>query len=232
MNYILSFLAHHVQQTQTQNKIKWETGWRTVKNIGRIFLFARFLLPVTKLGQGNIFRSVCQEFCPQGEGHVWQMWGAWQGTCLVGGACVVGGRGVCGKGECMVRACVVGGMHGRGCVQQGGMHGKGTCMARGGMCGGCMARGCVQQGGMHGKGTCMARGGMCGGCMARGGMCGRGMCMVRGMHGRGHATGMHSCWICIKELIFFSGFFSCQVTTFLDRNIKWGNLFIRAWWQT
>ena len=25
-----------------------------------------FLEPVTKLGQGNIFRSVCQEFCPQG----------------------------------------------------------------------------------------------------------------------------------------------------------------------
>ena len=24
----------------------------------------------TKLGQGNIFRSMCQEFCPQG-GHVW-----------------------------------------------------------------------------------------------------------------------------------------------------------------
>ena len=25
-----------------------------------------FLPPATKLGQGNIFRSVCQEFCPQG----------------------------------------------------------------------------------------------------------------------------------------------------------------------
>ena len=28
-----------------------------------------FLLPpATKLGQGNIFRSVCQEFCPHGGG--------------------------------------------------------------------------------------------------------------------------------------------------------------------
>ena len=33
-----------------------------------------FLPPVTKLGQGNIFRSVCQEFCPQG-------WG----VCMAGG---------------------------------------------------------------------------------------------------------------------------------------------------
>ena len=38
-----------------------------------------FLPPATKLGQGNIFRSVCQQFCPQG-GHAWL---------LVGGACVV-----------------------------------------------------------------------------------------------------------------------------------------------
>ena len=32
-------------------------------NVGRI---CQFLPPATKLGQGNIFRSVCQEFCPQG----------------------------------------------------------------------------------------------------------------------------------------------------------------------
>ena len=30
----------------------------------------RLLPPATKLGQGNIFRSVCQQFCPQG-GHAW-----------------------------------------------------------------------------------------------------------------------------------------------------------------
>ena len=27
------------------------------------------LPPATKLGQGNIFSSVCQEFCPQGRGY-------------------------------------------------------------------------------------------------------------------------------------------------------------------
>ena len=64
-----------------------------------------FLPPATKLGQGNIFRSVCQEFCPQGgacvaggmhgggmhgRGHVW--WGhAWQGACMVGRMCGRGG---------------------------------------------------------------------------------------------------------------------------------------------
>ena len=32
-------------------------------------MHARYLLPAaTKLGQGNIFTSVCQEFCPQGGG--------------------------------------------------------------------------------------------------------------------------------------------------------------------
>ena len=30
--------------------------------------FCLFLPPVTKLGQGNIFRIACQEFCPQGGG--------------------------------------------------------------------------------------------------------------------------------------------------------------------
>ena len=32
--------------------------------------FNALLPPATKLGQGNIFRSVCQEFCPQGGGGV------------------------------------------------------------------------------------------------------------------------------------------------------------------
>ena len=51
------------------------------------------LLPATKLGQGNIFRSVCQEFCPQG-----------------------GGVHGSGGGE----ACVAGGMRGRGACVAGG----------------------------------------------------------------------------------------------------------------
>ena len=42
------------------------------------------LPPATKLGQGNIFRSVCQEFCP---------WGGMRGRgCVHGrGACMAGG---------------------------------------------------------------------------------------------------------------------------------------------
>ena len=79
-----------------------------------------FLPPATKLGQGNIFRSVFQEFCP---------WGAraWQGACMAGGmhgrghawwgACMVGGcawqGGVCSGGHAWQGACVVRGVHGR-----------------------------------------------------------------------------------------------------------------------
>ena len=92
------------------------------------------------LGQGNIFRSVCQELCPGG-----------------GGACMTGmvhGRGHAWLGEC---------------VWQGGMRGREVCMPRGcawpgGMCGWgdmhgwgvCMAGGCAWPGGVHGQG------GMCG----------------------------------------------------------------------
>ena len=48
------------------------------------------LPPATKLGQGNIFRSVCQQFCPQG-GHAWLLGGhAWF---YLGGACMVLFRG-------------------------------------------------------------------------------------------------------------------------------------------
>ena len=57
------------------------------KHFGAVLYHIGFLPPATKLGQGNIFRSVCQEFCPQGvcmaergraqkrgmhgRGHVW-----------------------------------------------------------------------------------------------------------------------------------------------------------------
>ena len=95
------------------------------------------LPPATKLRQGNIFTSMCQEFCPQGGGgHVWQ-----GGACMAGkhawwGECMVGVGGMCG-----------GGMHGRGVCMGGGMHGRRVCMA-GGVCG----RGCAWQG------VCMAGG--------------------------------------------------------------------------
>ena len=73
------------------------------------------------LGQGNIFRSVCQEFCPQGGmhgkgGHAW--WGACVGGMCGREACVVGGCawwGVCMAGGHAWQ----GGMHHRGCVVGG-----------------------------------------------------------------------------------------------------------------
>ena len=53
----------------------------------------RFLPPATKLGQGNIFRSMCQEFCPRGGGACMAARGhAWQAACMAGGMC---GRGAC-----------------------------------------------------------------------------------------------------------------------------------------
>ena len=61
-----------------------------------------YLSPATKLGQGNIFRSVCQEFYPQGGGHAWQGGRVWQGGMHGRGACVAGGcawQGACVVGE-------------------------------------------------------------------------------------------------------------------------------------
>ena len=59
----------------------------------------QYLPPATKLGQGNIFRSKCQEFCLGG------MHGM--------GACMAGEGGMCGRGAWQ------GGMLGRG-----GIHGR------------------------------------------------------------------------------------------------------------
>ena len=53
-----------------------------------------FYRPQTKLGQGNIFRSVCQEFCPGGVRRRGDMHG--RGVYMVE-ACVVGG-GACAVG--------------------------------------------------------------------------------------------------------------------------------------
>ena len=44
-------------------------------------MLGELLPPATELGQGNFFRSVCQEFCPGG-GRVWQ------GNVRGGGACM------------------------------------------------------------------------------------------------------------------------------------------------
>ena len=83
-------------------------------------IFGMFLPPATKLGQGNVFTSVCDSV------HGGGGWRAWQGACMVGrhawpGGCVV--RGACmARGACVVKgACVARGA----CVAKGGMHGKG-----------------------------------------------------------------------------------------------------------
>ena len=80
----------------------------------------------TKLGQGNIFRSVCQEICPRGGacvavcvaggglcgrgGHAWQAGGyVWWGACMARGACVA--EGVHGRGVCVAYSQRAGGTH-------------------------------------------------------------------------------------------------------------------------
>ena len=82
------------------------------------------------LGQGNIFRSVCQEFCPQGGGR---------GACMVAGghAWLQGGLHGC-RGACMVAggpAWLLEGLRGCwGCVVVG-RHAwlLGACLVVGGM---------------------------------------------------------------------------------------------------
>ena len=75
------------------------------------------------------------------------------------------------------KACMAGGVHGRGCAWQGGacmvgvMHSRGACVA----------------GGVHGWGHVWQRGSMHGGGHARQ----RGVCMAGGMHGRGHVCHAH-----------------------------------------
>ena len=95
------------------------------------------LLPsATKSGQGNIFRSMCQKFCPWGR-HAWQGgMGGGGGACVArewvaGGTCMAGGHVY--QGSCHAW---LGSMCGRGHVWQGGVHGRGCawqgpCMAGG-----------------------------------------------------------------------------------------------------
>ena len=70
-----------------------------------------------------------------------------------GGGC---GRGHAWQGVCMAgRACVAGGMHGRGGVRGRGCAWQGACVAGGGAC---MMGGHVWQGGMCSRGVCMTGG--------------------------------------------------------------------------
>ena len=129
-------------------------GWHTPfihSRVDKSWICYCSLPPATKLGQGNIFRSVCQEFCPWGTCMAW-------GVCMAGGACVVGGmhgRGACVAGVCVwLGACMPGGnawqlgVHGRGACMVGGMHGRGACMV-----GGHVWQGACKVGGMHCRGS-------------------------------------------------------------------------------
>ena len=61
-----------------------------------------FLPPAMKLRQGNVFTSVCQEFCPQGG-----MCGEGGGMCGEGGCeCWRGVEGCAWQGACVVGACM------------------------------------------------------------------------------------------------------------------------------
>ena len=69
-----------------------------------------FLPPPTKLRQGNVFKSMCQEFCSgevaEGACMAWDDGGhVWQGAGMAGCVCC---RGVC----------VTEGIHGWGCAWQ------------------------------------------------------------------------------------------------------------------
>ena len=58
-NVARNLTAHAVKPMQRE-KNQLSTSLRTKHT--------QFLPPATKLGQGNIFRSMCQEFCPRGGG--------------------------------------------------------------------------------------------------------------------------------------------------------------------
>ena len=81
---------------------------------------SEFLPPATKLGQGNIFRSVCQEFCPQlGDGVSRQQtqggrWGVWLGGVQAQTQGEAGG--LAGGGFRPTRGVVVSRPRARGCI--------------------------------------------------------------------------------------------------------------------
>ena len=72
------------------------------------FHYLIFTVRKRSLGQGNIFRGVCQEFYSQG-GRAWKG-RAWKG-CAWGDVC---GGGLHGRGACIVGACLAGGRAWRG----------------------------------------------------------------------------------------------------------------------
>ena len=116
---------HHLNPPITDVFLFGGGGGRVITQLGcvkQVDACVYLLPPATKLGQGNIFRSMCQEFCPQGGKHGRGACVA-RVVCVSWGACMAGG--VHGRGACMAGghawkgACMVGGVHGRG-----GLHGR------------------------------------------------------------------------------------------------------------
>ena len=131
-------IGHYSRVTIVTKLVISGTKWISYCIIFWSHKFLKYLPPAMKLGQGNVFRSVCQEFCPGG--HAWKGGMCGRGACMVGGMCGSGrawwggmcGRGVHGRGACMAGrgmhgreghawqgACMAGSMHGRGCAWQG-----------------------------------------------------------------------------------------------------------------
>ena len=144
------------------------------------------LPPATKLRQGNVFTSVCQEFCPQGggggvsvpactTGHMTRrvsVWGAsvQGGLCPGGGGSLSRGRGIYVQGGLCLEA---GSLSGGGVSVWGGVSVQGVSI-QGGLCpgGGSLSRGRVS---VQGEGLCP--GGLYpGGSLSRGGLCPGGLC--------------------------------------------------------
>ena len=83
MYYLMAYLHY---QTQTWISVQ---AWISIPNMGAVVMGdqnpdremyrvpaltpvqCEFLPPAKKLGQGNIFSSVCQELCPRGGGSIW-----------------------------------------------------------------------------------------------------------------------------------------------------------------
>ena len=68
----------------------WCYRWRIWEALGRRPL-SFFTARKRSLGQGNIFISVCQEFCPRGGGGGWVRGVHGPGGCMVPGVCMVPG---------------------------------------------------------------------------------------------------------------------------------------------
>ena len=162
------------------------------------------LPPATKLRQGNVFTSVCQEFCPQGggggvsvpactTGHMTRrvsVWGAsvQGGLCPGGGGSLSRGRGIYVQGGLCLEA---GSLSGGGVSVWGGVSVQGEGLYPGGS----LSRGRVS---VQGKDLCPGGGSLSRGSLSRGvsvqvvsvgGSLSRGVSVQRGSLSRGSLLG-------------------------------------------